>query len=135
MGLNFAVGNVLFGGLVWMGFTNVKVAVINPATALERDVELLVDTGAVLSSVPRSVLEALGIKPIGRRRLRVYGGQVIEREAAVVVIRYEKVRAGATVLFAEEEDTPVLGATALEALGYQVDPTTRQLKPTELLMI
>lgn len=118
-----------------MGFTNVKVAVINPATALERDVELLVDTGAVLSSVPRSVLEALGIKPIGRRRLRVYGGQVIEREAAVVVIRYEKVRAGATVLFAEEEDTPVLGATALEALGYQVDPTTRQLKPTELLMI
>lgn len=117
-----------------MGFTNVKVAVINPATALERDVELLVDTGAVLSSVPRSVLEGLGIKPIGRRRLRVYGGQVIEREAAVVVIRYEKVRAGATVLFAEE-DTPVLGATALEALGYQVDPTTRQLKPTELLMI
>jgi len=118
-----------------MGFTNVKVAVINPVTALERDVELLVDTGAVLSSVPRKVLEALGIKPIGRRRLRVYGGQVIEREAAVVVIRYEKVRAGATVLFAEEEDTPVLGATALEALGYQVDPTTRQLKPTELLMI
>jgi len=118
-----------------MGFTNVKLTVINPATALGRDVELLVDTGAILSSVPRKILEGLGIKPIGRRRLRVYGGQVIEREVAVVIIQYEKVRAGATVLFAEKEDTPVLGATALEALGYQVDPTTRQLKPTELLMI
>lgn len=118
-----------------MGFTNVKVTIINPATALERDVGLLVDTGAILSSVPRKILEALEIKPIGKRRLRVYGGRVIEREAAVAIIRYENAWAGATVLFAEEGDTPILGATALEALGYEVDPTTKRLKPTELLMI
>ncbi len=32
-------------------------------------------------------------------------------------------------------DTPVLGVTALESLGYEVDPVTRKLKPVELLMI
>lgn len=59
----------------------------------------------------------------------------MEREAAVVVIQCERERAGATVLFAEEEDTLVLGAMALEALSYQVDATTKRLKPTELLVV
>jgi predicted aspartyl protease len=52
-----------------------------------------------------------------------------------VIIKYKEAMAGVTVIFAEEKDTPVLGATALEALGYQVDPTTKQLKPVELLMV
>jgi hypothetical protein len=39
------------------------------------------------------------------------------------------------VIFAEKDDTPVLGATALEAMGLQVDPVTKELKPVELLML
>jgi hypothetical protein len=35
-------------------------------------------------------------------------------------------------VFGEPDDTPVLGATALETLGYQVDPVSKRLKPTEL---
>jgi len=120
---------------VKIGFTQVKVTIINPVSALESSVGLLVDTGALLTSVPRKILESLKIKPIGKRRLRVYGGQVIEREVAAALIRYGNVQAGVTILFAEEKDKPVLGATALEALGYQVDPVTKQLKPVELLMI
>ncbi|MEA2089288.1 MAG: aspartyl protease family protein [Thermoproteota archaeon] len=118
-----------------MGFTHVKVTIINQATAQKSDVKLLVDTGAALTSVPRKILHSLQIKPIGKRKLRLYGGEVIEREVGASIIRYGDVQAGVTIIFAEEEDTPVLGATALEALGYQVDPTTKQLKPVELLMI
>jgi len=118
-----------------MGFTQVKVTIINPVSALESTVDLLVDTGALLTSVPRKILESLGVKPIGKRKLRVYGGQVIEREVGAALVKYGDVQAGVTVLFAEEKDTPVLGATALEALGYEVDPITKQLKPVELLMI
>ncbi|MFQ6081616.1 MAG: hypothetical protein ACE5OW_08120 [Candidatus Bathyarchaeia archaeon] len=51
------------------------------------------------------------------------------------LIKYGEVQVGVTIVFAEGEDTPVLGATALEALGFQVDPVTKQLKPVELLMI
>ena len=118
-----------------MGFTYVKVTVINPVSALESDVKLLVDTGAVLTAVPKEILESLGIKPIGKRKLRVFGGQVIERDVGAALIKYSEVQAGVTIVFAEGEDTPVLGATALEALGFQVDPVTKQLKPVELLMI
>jgi predicted aspartyl protease len=39
------------------------------------------------------------------------------------------------VIFAEEADTPILGATALEAMGLQVDPVTKELEPLELLML
>jgi len=119
-----------------MGFTYVKVNVANPVNkARKRELELLVDTGAVLTAVPRKILEELKIKPVGKRRLRMFGGQIVEREIGVTLISYVEAYAGITVIFAEEKDTPVLGATALEALGYQVDPITRQLKPTELLMI
>lgn len=119
-----------------MGFTYVKVNLSNPARMeKKREVELLVDTGAILTAVPRKTLEELQIIPVGRRTLRLFGGQTVEREIGATLINYEKAYAGITVIFAEEKDTPVLGATALEALGYQVDPVTKQLKPTELLMI
>lgn len=118
-----------------MGFTYVKVTIINPVSASESDVKLLVDTGAVLTAVPKEILESLGVKPIGKRKLRVFGGQVIERDVGAALIKYSEAQAGVTVVFAEGEDTPVLGATALEALGFQVDPITKQLKPVELLMI
>lgn len=119
-----------------MGFTFVKVRIYNPADmSKSATVHLLVDTGAVFTSIPRSILEELGLKPLDRRRLRVYGGGSVERDVGVAVLEYEGGRAGAPVIFGEPEDTPVLGATSLEALGYQVDPVTKQLKPTELLMV
>ncbi|MEM2179058.1 MAG: aspartyl protease family protein [Candidatus Methanomethylicaceae archaeon] len=119
-----------------MSFTYVKVRVYNPADMSKSDVvELLIDTGAVFTSIPRSILEKLGLKPLGRRKLRVYGGGIVERDVGVAVFEYENTRAGAPVIFGEPEDTLVLGATSLEALGYQVDPVTKKLKPIELLMI
>jgi len=119
-----------------LGFTYAKVRLYNPADLDKFDeVELLVDTGAVLSSVPRPALEKLGLRPLDRRGLRVYGGAVVEREIGGLVFEYGGNRAMAPVIFGEEKDMPVLGATALEALGYQVDPVTKRLKPTELLMI
>lgn len=119
-----------------MGFTYVRIRVYNPVD-MSRSVvvDLLVDTGAIFTSIPRGILEDLGLRPLDRRRLRAYSGAVIERDVGVAVFEYEGTRAGAPVIFGEIEDLPVLGATALEALGYLVDPITRQLKPTELLMI
>ena len=118
-----------------MGFVHVRVLVCNPTQEeLCREVELLVDTGAILSVVPRSVFSQLGIRPLGRRRFRAFGG-VIERETGNVTIKYRDVSAGITAVFGGEGDTPVLGVTALEVLGYQVDPSTGELNPTELLLL
>ncbi|MCC6050499.1 MAG: aspartyl protease [Thermofilum sp.] len=118
-----------------MGFTYVKIRVYSVDLARWEDVEVLVDSGALFTSIPRPVLERLGLKPIARRRFRVYGGGVIERDVGGAVVEYGERRAVVPVVFGEPEDIPVLGATTLESLGYQLDPVSKELKPIELLMI
>jgi len=44
-------------------------------------------------------------------------------------------RGGITVIFGEEKDTAILGVTALEALGLEVDPIKNTLKKAQLLML
>lgn len=47
-----------------MGFTYVKIKASNlMKPELKTELELLVDTGSVLTWIPRKPLEALGIKP------------------------------------------------------------------------
>ena len=118
-----------------MGFTYVKVRVYNSDLTKSEATELLADSGAIFTSIPRDKLEKIGLKPFARRKLKVYGGGVVERDTGVAVIEYEGTRAGAPVVFGEQKDTPILGATTLEALGYQIDPVTKKLKPIELLMV
>jgi len=122
-------------GCSYMGFTFVKVRVYSLDMSRYEDVELLVDSGALFTSISRSVLEKLSLKPIARYRLRTFGGEVVERDVGGAVIEYEGRRAVAPVIFGESGDTQVLGVTALEALGYQLDPATKRLKPVEFLMV
>lgn len=51
------------------------------------------------------------------------------------MVEYGGKRRVVPALFGERGDVPVLGATTLEALGYQVDPVTKKLKLVELLML
>jgi predicted aspartyl protease len=120
---------------VAVGFTYVKIRVYNFDLSKWKDVEVLVDSGALFTSIPRSILEELGLKPIAKRKLRVFSGEVIERDVGGAIIEYEGKRAVVPVVFGEPEDVSVLGVTALEALGYKLDPVTKKLKPVELLMI
>ena len=119
-----------------MGFTYVEVNLYNPADSEKTaKVNLLVDSGVLFTSVPAKVAKSLGLKPAERRRLRVYGGTVVERDTGVAGIEYEGHRAGVTIIFGEPQDTSVLGVTALESLGYELDPVTKKLKLVELLML
>jgi predicted aspartyl protease len=118
-----------------MGFPCIKIRVYSVDLTRWEDVEVLVDSGALFTSIPRSILEGLGLKPIARQKLRVYGGGVIERDVGGAAVEYGERRAVVPIVFGEPKDIPVLGATALESLGYQVDPVSKMLKPIELLMI
>jgi aspartyl protease family protein len=118
-----------------MGFTYIRIRVYSVDLARREEVEVLVDSGALFTSIPRSILERLGLKPVARQRLRVYGGGIVERDVGGAIVEYGERRALVPIVFGEPEDVPVLGATALESLGYQVDPVSKKLKPIELLMI
>lgn len=118
-----------------MGFVRVKFRVYNPAEEEKFiDVEGVVDTGAIYTVVNRALLESIDLKPIERRKFRAFGGEV-ERDVGIAAIELMGRRGGATMIFGEEKDAPILGVTALEALGLEVDPIKNTLKEAQLLML
>ena len=118
-----------------MGFIKVKFGIFNPL-APKRSVEAegVVDTGAMYSVIPRKMLEELEVKPLERRKFRAFGGY-IERDIGEVGIELMGRRRTVTVIMSEEEDITVLGVTALEAFGLEVDPVKGTLREAELLLL
>ena len=119
-----------------MGSITVDIYLHNPEKPTEyRQVALLADTGAMYAIVPGNILNDLGIKSLGRRRFTLANGQRVEREIGGALYRLGPYCGHAPVIFGEEGDLSILGVTALEALGLQVDPVTKQLKPIEVLLL
>jgi predicted aspartyl protease len=97
------------------------------------DVELLVDSGALFTSIPRSILEKLGLKPIARYRLRTFSGEVVERDVGGAIIEYESRRAVVPVVFGESGDAQVLGVTTLETLWLPARPCNKEVETCRIL--
>jgi len=118
-----------------MSFVKVKFRIINPVEKEKFiDVEGFVDTGAIYTVVDRVLLESIGLKPVERRKFRAFGGDV-ERDIGVAEIELMGRRGGITIIFDEGKDMAILGVTALEALGLEVDPIKNVLKEAQLLML
>ena len=102
-----------------------------------REVQLLVDTGAFYSIIPRTILADLGIAPSFRSRLRLADGSIIERDGGDVYVHYPGRRVMPTsIVFGEPSDEPVLGVHTLEGLGLQIDPrsgTIREMDTVPLI--
>lgn len=112
-----------------MGAIHVTVTIRNPADP-ERawDGLFLVDTGSTDSLVPRPHLEAIGLRPRGQRVYELADGSEIVMDIATAEIEFMGEMVGGTILFGEPDVEPLLGLTALESVGIEVDPTTRRLK-------
>lgn len=112
-----------------MATTSVRVNIANPFQPhRSADAELLADTGALNTFVPRAVLEQLGIRRKFRRWFQSAGGQTIERDVGFALFSWKEHSGSAPVVFAEPEDAPVLGVAALQSMGLEFDPVTRSLK-------
>ena len=119
-----------------MDFVKVRVKIGNPEKpSISKEVELIADTGAIYTVVNKKILEEIGIRKRGKRKFKLADGKIVEREVGIIEIEVRETVAYAAVVFGEENDTQVLGVTALEELGMQVDPVTRELKPMELLLL
>lgn len=90
---------------------------------------LLVDTGATDTFVPSSVLRKLGIKAEGTRSYELADGTWHELEIGFGVIEVEGQLAGGTLVFAGEDEEPLLGVTVLESTGFWIDPQRERLIP------
>ena len=118
-----------------MGVTALKVEVANPARPTRAvTLEFLVDSGAVYSVVPAAVLRRLGIKPLVREEFRLADGSTVARRKGTALFRYGRRVGGADVIFGEPDDSVLLGALTLEALGLVLDPLRRHLKPLPMIL-
>ena len=112
-----------------MGITHVDVTVRNPAQrARSWTCSFLVDTGAIASLAPRRNLEAIGLVPTGRRVYATADGREVEMDIALGELEIMGELSGGVIAFGDEGAEPLLGVTALESAGIEVDPRNQKLK-------
>ena len=118
-----------------MGLTVLEIEVGNPAKPdVTEKIEFLIDSGAIYSVVPASVLKRLGIKPLAEQQFRLANGQKVLRKKGGAVFKYGKRVGVADVIFGQKGDSNLLGAFTLEALGLSLDPLRRELKPLPMVL-
>ena len=119
-----------------MGPTVLRIEVANPARPrVSEEVEFLIDSGAIYSVVPAKILHKLGIRPLrGKEEFRLADGSAIYRKKGIALFRYGEKEGGADVIFGESDDSTLLGALTLEALGLVLDPLKRDLKPLPMIL-
>ncbi len=112
-----------------MGLTHVQVTLRNPADpARSWEGAFLVDTGAIDSLVPRDRLEQIGLQPRDQRTYELADGRQAVMDIAVAELEFMGEVVGATIVVGEEGTEPLLGVTALESMGIEVDPRSQQLR-------
>ena len=98
------------------------------------EVNFLIHNGAVYSLVPGKVLDALDIEPYREMIFSLADGTTIKRRVCSAYFEFEGEGGPAPVVYGEEGDEPLLGATTLESLGLVLNPFSRTLHPMRMLM-
>jgi predicted aspartyl protease len=118
-----------------MGLTVVKVDVANVARPRRKArLKFLVDSGAVSSVVPARILRRLGVRPVSTQEFTLANGDIIRRRKGIAQFSMGDRVGGADVIFGEKDDSLLLGATSLEAMGLALDPLKRELTPLPMVL-
>ena len=112
-----------------MGLFRVRGRLTGP-TGRSEDAELLVDTGATLLVVPRSLAERLELVARRSQQVLIAGGRRAKWPVAEVRLSLNG-RDVTTPCFIAPDGPALLGAVALESLFLAVDPVAERLIPVE----
>lgn len=93
------------------------------------DLDFLIDSGAFHSLVPRATLERLGVEPYKQVDIILGDGSKITRQVGDAYFDLAGEGGTAPVIFGEQGEEPLLGATTLESLGLVLNPLRRELYP------
>jgi clan AA aspartic protease len=118
-----------------MGITNAILTVReHRKSAKAAEVNFLVDSGAIYSLVPGETLDQLDIEPYKEMIFSLADGTTLKRKVCSAYFEFGGEGGPAPVVYGEEGDEPLLGATTLESLGLVLNPFTRTLHPMRMLM-
>ena len=99
-----------------------------------KKVSLLVDSGAVYSVVPKTVLNAIGVKPHSTKTFTLADGSEIKRRVGDLSFKLNGHQGASPVIFGESGDSSLMGMITLEALGLLLDPIRRELRPLPMVL-
>ncbi len=119
-----------------MGHVTVRVMLSNPILTGKCKVveKALVDTGATFTTIPHPVARRLGLKSIGKRRVRrAARSQILDESFAH--IEMDGKSTVTPLLISKTLDKILIGVITLEALGLSVDPAKGTLRETETLLL
>jgi clan AA aspartic protease len=116
-----------------MGITYIEGQVKGPSGKQE-SVKFLIDSGATYSLLPKTVWEAIGLKPKRKMSFTLADGTTVERAIAEVFITLPQGETHTPVILGEEGDEALLGVVTLEILGLVLNPFNRTLHPMHLLL-
>ena len=112
-----------------MGAAYVTVTIRNPADPDSCWEGLfLVNSGATDSLVPGPHLDAIGLKPEGKRVYEPADGNEIVIDITIADIEFMGEIVGGTIRYGAPDAEPLLGLTALASVGIEVDPVSQRLK-------
>ena len=111
-----------------MGVTRINVKIRNPAER-ERVWEgpALVDAEVIDCMVPRQHLATIGLVPKGERVYGLADGSQVRMDVTVGEIEIMDEIVGGTIVFGDPDAEPILGLTAMESAGVEVDPHNQTL--------
>ena len=116
-----------------MGMTYRKLSLKeNHKSEQKAELDFLIDSGAFHSLVPRRVLQSLSIEPYRSVEIILADGSKLIRQVGDLYFELEGEGAMAPVIFGEEGEEALLGATTLEALGLVLNPLKRELYPMRI---
>ena len=118
-----------------MGFVNIKMGLEKISSpSPRREIEFLVDTGALYTMAPASVLRQIGVEPRVQVEFELADGSRIRQDVGEVRFHFNGQNAISRVIFGEENDAAVLGVVTLEEMGLEVDPVNKRVRPARLIL-
>jgi predicted aspartyl protease len=115
-----------------MGMFKKRVRVSNSKNPkLFFDEEFWIDTGALYSFVPEDCLQRINVEPSAPRNVVLADGRQETRLLGFCDFQIEGLEGSipCPVIFAPKGSLFLIGATALENFGVEVDPIQKRLKP------
>jgi predicted aspartyl protease len=118
-----------------MGITTVRARLANVVDrARETTADMTVDSGAIYSVVPSSILRSIGVEAERTETFWLADGRSIRRRIGHVVFQIQGTEGISRVVFGRPGDACLLGMVTLEGLGLSLDPLKRRLRPLKLMI-
>lgn len=112
-----------------MGTFSVSMLVGNLEKSSFVEVQALADTGSVHSYIPQDILASVDVPPTETRGFAFADDRVVDIPFGYAVFVVEGMEVIAPVIFAAIGNSPLLGATTLEAAHLATDSVNERLTP------